>query len=897
MLRKRLVALATALTVLTLALISVLPAFVSAEVDGGTTKAHTYNSEISRSGANVVDLSLSEFGLAETDIINKIEVDVTDLADEGYHKYQGVLGITPKTTYNGETKDGWISKDFNDDQAANTYTLVFELSEEQANGALTSGQIHLGCWWSGSPTMNIGEVRLTINGTYEEDGTDTDGSDYDTVLQGGTEKTATVGDKTLNYSTSATVEIPLADLGILATDTINKVAVTLQSDNFAASPRYNGRLGLSALDPDAKDGLVATPQIDADQTANPFTLTFELSKEESADVNVDGVLHLDFYWSQSGATNLTIQTVKFLVNGQYVDVPKEPVDPPVVDTSKYLDYATALQASLYLYDANYCGPLAGEYSALTWRDDCHTKDIFDITVDGVTYKNVDLTGGFHDAGDHVKFGLPAAYSAFTLGLAYNQFPAAFDTTAQTYHLQSITEYFADYFKKSIIRDNSGKVVAFVYQVGTGGPDHDYWGAPEKQANDSGRVAYISTSKNINADIIGGTIAALAINYINFGNKDDLKAAQDLYEYLHSFYDVILADTSDDTDDLEVVSKVAEYSRWEDAANQNSPWDYISLAAITLKLATNSNSYDDFNDPKGIAPNKSYFPANWDGVWPYYHVLAGATNVIATNDLNACGVGKEYTTQYDFIQKWGSARLNANLQFTALMYDKATATDTYKEWARGQMDYLFGKNDDKQAFIVGYNFRNDVKYPLYPHHRASDGGTKSPGSWNENWYDILPDGTWAKKDSITYVTKAQKNVLIGALVGGPEHASGAYADSLNNYVGNEVAIDYQAGFIGALAGLFLAYQNNGTDTIIKSASQLAKGVDSDYFTGAPVDRTPKPPKAPDNGGSTDGGTTGNIDNSTNPSTGDSGSVLPVVISIFFASVAVLTFRKKRAGQTE
>jgi hypothetical protein len=44
------------------------------------------------------------------------------------------------------------------------------------------------------------------------------------------------------------------------------------------------------------------------------------------------------------------------------------------------------------------------------------------------------------------------------------------------------------------------------------------------------------------------------------------------------------------------------------------------------------------------------------------------------------------------------------------------------------------------------------------------------------------------------------VLNGALVGGPDSESGHYVDDQNNYITNEVAIDYNAGFTSALAGI-------------------------------------------------------------------------------------------------
>ena len=65
------------------------------------------------------------------------------------------------------------------------------------------------------------------------------------------------------------------------------------------------------------------------------------------------------------------------------------------------NYAKLLQYSMYFYDGNMCGDDVDSASAFDWRGDCHTGD--------------EVVGGFHDAGDHVKFGLPAGYTASTLG--------------------------------------------------------------------------------------------------------------------------------------------------------------------------------------------------------------------------------------------------------------------------------------------------------------------------------------------------------------------------------------------------------------------------------------------------------------------------------------------------
>ena len=50
------------------------------------------------------------------------------------------------------------------------------------------------------------------------------------------------------------------------------------------------------------------------------------------------------------------------------------------------------------------------------------------------------------------------------------------------------------------------------------------------------------------------------------------------------------------------------------------------------------------------------------------------------------------------------------------------------------------------------------------------------------------------------------VLYGALAGGPDQYDN-YQDDRNNYQCNEVAIDYNAGFQGALAGILHAQLKN------------------------------------------------------------------------------------------
>jgi len=58
---------------------------------------------------------------------------------------------------------------------------------------------------------------------------------------------------------------------------------------------------------------------------------------------------------------------------------------------------------------------------------------------------VDVHGGFHDAGDHVRFGLPQSYTAGTLGWGFYEFRESFRAIGEEEHMIEILRYFTDTF--------------------------------------------------------------------------------------------------------------------------------------------------------------------------------------------------------------------------------------------------------------------------------------------------------------------------------------------------------------------------------------------------------------------------------------------------------------------
>lgn len=442
-------------------------------------------------------------------------------------------------------------------------------------------------------------------------------------------------------------------------------------------------------------------------------------------------------------------------------------------TNKDLDveynYAKLLQESLYFYDANMCGNLEGT-CGLSWRGNCHTYDKnVTTTINGVTYK-VDVSGGFHDAGDHVKFGLPQGYAATMLGMSYYQFPDAYTSTGQTAHLQAITDYFCDYFKRCTVYDSSGKVVGFCYQVGDGNTDHGIWSAPEGQT--MSRPAYFATASNPATDEVSVAIAALAMNYINFRNEEDLKTAEDLFTFVKNN------------------SKACATNGASGFYDSTSYGDDYALAASALYVATKNTSYNsiynEYKDNSGNGVNQ-YWVLDWANTGALACMLQKDTSKLAgiTNAGKNCSTIDGF---FNCVSDWGSCRYNSASGFVGLVYDKLTNTTTYDSWVVSQMNYMIGDNPNKRCYIVGYNENSSQ----YPHHRAASRSTDAK------------------------VTREDHYTLLGALVGGPGK-DGTYKDDQNDYHCNEVALDYNAGLVSALAGLYCTHKND-TSTYLSYAKK-------------------------------------------------------------------------------
>lgn len=129
-------------------------------------------------------------------------------------------------------------------------------------------------------------------------------------------------------------------------------------------------------------------------------------------------------------------------------------------------------------------------------------------------------------------------------------------------------------------------------------------------------------------------------------------------------------------------------------------------------------------------------------------------------------------------QWGPNRYSANTAFLALVAaDQGVKSSAFREFAKKQIHYMLG--DSGRSFVVGFG----TNPPVRPHHRSSS-CPLSPVPCN--WDDFNSPSP-------------NPQTLYGALVGGPGK-SDEYSDDRKDFVKNEVATDYNAGFQSAVAGL-------------------------------------------------------------------------------------------------
>jgi hypothetical protein len=485
------------------------------------------------------------------------------------------------------------------------------------------------------------------------------------------------------------------------------------------------------------------------------------------------------------------------------------------------DYADALYKSIYYYGAQRCG------DTKSWiHGACHLQD---GQVNGI-----DLTGGWHDCGDHVKFGQTNSYAAALLLLEYIYFPSAYeDRYSQDYSapppngipdILDEVKIHTDYLLKAY---KSGTVY---YQVGDGTADHTHFVTPDYQstaysAAEGGNPRPVFSITSGGSNVCGTAAAALALMSVAYKPYDSAYPAQCLAAAIN-YYNVGKTNPGA----LSAPGGFYNASHWA---------GHMAWGAIELYRATGTSSY--LTDAQTFSTNGDYsMPTNWVLCWnncepaadlELYKLTGTAAYLTKLQSevssyegkMTTCGIGK-----YATVNNWGNLRYTGNMALMGAFLDAVTSGGDANalSMCKNSVDFILGTHGpitsdgsmpgpgaaQGESFLIGYT---NPDYPaagwvLHPHQRAAFGKTTTGDN------DFLTEST--TPGSVAYL-----HTLIGSLPGGPQNACGSFVDNIGKYSQTEGGIDYNAGIVGALAYVKLKYGPTPTvtSTILQSTSTFTK----------------------------------------------------------------------------
>ncbi len=435
-----------------------------------------------------------------------------------------------------------------------------------------------------------------------------------------------------------------------------------------------------------------------------------------------------------------------------------------------VNYAEALQKSLLFYETQQSGVLP-DWNRISWRSNSGVNDGKDV--------GLDLTGGWHDAGDHVKFGFPMAFSVTALNWGFLEYKEGYDLANQTEIFKRNIKWVTDYFIKCHPSPNE----LYAQVADSKSQDHNFWMAPEMvdvHPQYGERKSYKVTAANPGTEVACETAAALASASIIFKDSN-LAYSEELLRHakeLYAFGDTYRGKYNEDGN----IPASGTYS-------SGGYEDELVWAALWLYKATGDNMY---LEKAEAAYNKPDFL--WSLVWDD----KSYGNMVLLSIITGKDIYKQDAERHlDFWQpggginyspggqahltQWGSLRHAMNASLTALIYSDKVATSKkqqYFDFAVNQVKYALGENPLNRSLVTGYG----TNPPNKPHHRGQH-------------------ASWTRSEATPAVSR---HTLIGALIGGPSKPNDVFVDDRTDFQANEVATDYNACYQGVLARMIMEF---------------------------------------------------------------------------------------------
>lgn len=464
------------------------------------------------------------------------------------------------------------------------------------------------------------------------------------------------------------------------------------------------------------------------------------------------------------------------------------------------DYGQALTKSILFFEAQRSGYLPST-QRVQWRGHSGLND--------GKANGVDLVGGYYDAGDNVKFGLPMAFTITMMSWSIVEYGRQMAASGELSHAMEAVKWGTDY----LIKAHPHPYVLYG-EVGDGNTDHYCWQRPEDMT--TSRQAYKIDPNNPGSDLAGETAAAMAAASVVFRHHNPsyanelLTHAQQLFEFADKYrgkYD------SSITVAQKYYRSVSGYA------------DELLWAAAWLYKATNNKYYLSYLGNNGDSLGGTGWAMTefgWDVKYAGVQTLV-AKLLMGGRAGHYAPVFEQYKEKAEFFmcsclgkgtrnaqktpgglifrQRWNNLQFVTSASFLLSVYSDylTSARKSLKcasgsvspsellSFAKSQVDYILGDNPRATSYMVGYG----NNYPQQVHHRAS-----SIVSFKDNPSFVSCRGgyaTWFSRKA------SDPNLLTGALVGGPD-AYDNFADQRDNYEQTEPATYNNAPLLGILARL-------------------------------------------------------------------------------------------------
>ncbi|KAM2035411.1 hypothetical protein EV2_039402 [Malus domestica] len=464
------------------------------------------------------------------------------------------------------------------------------------------------------------------------------------------------------------------------------------------------------------------------------------------------------------------------------------------------DYGQALSNSILFFEAQRSGFLPPN-QRVTWRSN---SGLYDGKANGV-----DLVGGYYDAGDNVKFGLPMAFTVTMMSWSIIEYGSQMAASGELSHAMDAVKWGTDYFIKAHPEPN-----VLYGEVGDGNTDHYCWQRPEDMTTN--RQAYKISPSNPGSDLAGETAAAMAAASIVF-RRSNPAYSRELLSHAYQLFD--FADKYRGKYDSSITVAQKYY---QSVSGYN---DELLWAAAWLFQASNNQYYLDYLGNNGDSMGGtgwSMTEFGWDVKYPGVQTLvakflmqgkAGSHTAVfqkyqqkAEYFMCSCvGKGSQNAQKTPggliYRQRWNNMQFVTSASFLATVYSdyltssRSTiqcasgnvAPNELLSFAKSQVDYILGDNPRATSYMVGYG----NNYPQQVHHRAS-----SIVSYKKDSSFVSCRGgyaTWFSRKA------SDPNLLTGAIVGGPD-AYDNFADQRDNYEQTEPATYNNAPLLGILARL-------------------------------------------------------------------------------------------------